>query len=410
MHRENGWYIKTSYYFNGVITLVESFDSGLTYLPVPNTGNTNDSIILQSAGPANPGQPMNTGTGPTWALLRDNYIYVYYQDYYAISNKTQEPTGGYTVARCLLSSGCKPGSWFKYYNGDFTSPGIGGNTTALDNLVGAKVVYLNNSQIYLAVGYEGTLSYSYDGIIWSLYPSNLFASPPSLPPTHYRFPNNFFYTSLIPGYGGTTYYETEDTLNLYYLWSNANNVSTISGGARALASTQLTFIPVNNKNVTAPPYVVVSLSQYILHTNSSSSSSNNQIQGTQKDSWATVTAVDQRVYDYGWHIAYIFSTAEDWVASAITPIYDCYIVPTNDHFVARSDECNNGRANSTVAYLGALGYLIADNSTNVPGYDLISIWRCYDSVNEDHYIAPVYGCQSTDLFPTLLGYALWQND
>lgn len=59
---------------------MESQDSGLSFVPYPNTGNLSDSITLLSAGPENIGGPDDTGTGPQWVVTVGDYHYMYYQD------------------------------------------------------------------------------------------------------------------------------------------------------------------------------------------------------------------------------------------------------------------------------------------------------------------------------------------
>lgn len=453
MHREHGWMVNGDYFYHGYITYQLSTDSGHEFRPWPNAGNFNDSFIIASAGPWRENTPANSGTGPHWSVVNGDYIYLYYQDNYAI-NATGQPCIANVVARSLLSDRGRPGTWTKYFNGGWTEPGMGGNASALPGLAGAKMVWMSKAQVWLAVGYSGALSVSNDGLEWLELPSTLI--PPQGPTSnrsdYFQFPNWYYYTSLIPGYGGTTFYENEDSLWLYYLFTPAGNVSW-AHVSRGLASVQLTLIPQNSsagdartqlKGTAAPtvpqPFILPSLSQWVLHTNSSDedaqsgSSSNNNLQGKEKDSWATISPTDMRVYDYGWHIGYVFASPADWTLSPLQPIFDCYFVETNDHFVARAGECVSDSVTAdtdapstgllpaaaayrskhgsglSAAYLGTMGYLLSSNATAVPGYELIALWRCYDEADEDHYIAPVYGCQATDKYPALLGYALWQND
>lgn len=60
----------------------------------------------------------------------------------------------YTVARTSVSDGGKPGTWFKYLNGAWDSPGLRGNSTALPGLEGAKLVWLESVGLWMAVAYR----------------------------------------------------------------------------------------------------------------------------------------------------------------------------------------------------------------------------------------------------------------
>jgi hypothetical protein len=439
MHKEYGWKVGPTYFYYGVIMLQTSVDSGLSFTAVPNTGNVNDSIVVQSIGPANPGQPANTGTGPNWAVYNpsDGFVYLFYQDAFAVDAQGAF-TRAYCVARSPLAGGLVRGTWLKYFNGAWVGDGMAGNASALPNLPGAKVVWLNSTRVWLAVGYTGLLAVSSDLVTWTPVPSQLFPPIPTgqQHPVHFVFPNAVYYTSLIPGYGGTTYYEKEDSLFLYFLFAAANNVSAVGPGTRALAAAQLTLAP---NPPAAAPFTVLSLCQYVKKQNSSSSGGSGgssagpvahhppSIQPTRRardewrrpsevaaavggpvtDTWDTAWPVDQRAYDYAFFLGFVFATPEDWTLSPLVPLIDCYFISTEDHFTARLGEC---QPPNYVALLGGLGYILADNATAVPGYDPLPLWRCYDEANENHYLAPLYGCQPTDKDPTLLGYALWQND
>lgn len=283
------------------------------------------------------------------------------------------------------------------------------------------MVWLSESALWLAVGYNGSVSWSADpeGVSgWQVVPSSLF--PPHLtteqqPDSYYATPSWFYYQSFIPGWGGTTWYESADSLYLFFAFMAASNQTWYAGG-RGLANAQLTMLPRNTTavpgaNVTIAPYSLLSLSQYILHSNSSGRGVH--VSGTTVDKWATVWPVDQRVYDYGWHIGYTLASPADAQGADVQLLLDCYIPETNDHFVGLPGECSpsSSRPGRTTAYLGSLGYVLTSNTTAVAGaYSTLILWRCYDPVNQDHYLAPLYGCQEGDQDQTLLGYLIWQND
>jgi hypothetical protein len=122
---------------------------------------------------------VNTATvGSTNLVVRDGYMYVYYND--RLSSGTfvacavaRAPLA--TVVSEVLAGTCP--TFYKYNNLAWTSPGIGGAVTALDASTAGNsnpcVVYIPSRKIYAKVQQSGSdtasriyLSYSLDGLSW----------------------------------------------------------------------------------------------------------------------------------------------------------------------------------------------------------------------------------------------------
>jgi len=108
--------------FYAGVGLARSMDGGFTW--------QRQGEILSGQDPQQPTQPP-TGAGaltPT-AIVAGDYVYVVFRE---LDQQTQ--VSGYAIARAAVSSDGAPGSWQKYYQASFSTPGLGGAFTPL-NLV-----------------------------------------------------------------------------------------------------------------------------------------------------------------------------------------------------------------------------------------------------------------------------------
>jgi hypothetical protein len=110
------------------IGLAESDDNGYTWFK--------RGQILKCSKPkewaVNPQQGAR-GIGWAGGLVdaSGKYFYIFYTDL----STSHAPVGQINVARCSLGNGPPfPGNWKKYYNGDFTEPGISGKETPVIDL------------------------------------------------------------------------------------------------------------------------------------------------------------------------------------------------------------------------------------------------------------------------------------
>lgn len=98
------------------------------------------------------------------------WLYLYYTDH-----SRTDPASGRTrsvitcVARSKLGDGGRPGTWKKYFQGDFSEPGLGGKDSEVANCWAANVTYVPEMRRYIMVGVRDGLCFftSQDGIHWS---------------------------------------------------------------------------------------------------------------------------------------------------------------------------------------------------------------------------------------------------
>ena len=413
MHREHGWLYNGTYKYYGYVTYARSYDEGITFTPFPNTGNINDSIIIISEGPMNIGGSSNTGTGPQWAVERsddkgNSWLYLYVQDAFARDPKTDQFVFAYTVARASLGHGESPLVWYKYYNNSWIEPGMGGRATSLPNLTGAKMIFVESLQVWLAVDYGGSLMTSIDGMIWNSIASGLSLFPvrPPAQPTSsfYQFSNILEYTSLIPSRGGN-FLALDDSLWLFYCLVRATDKGGWNGGIRGLVAVELQITSSSNlgNNNESIPLFLVSLYQYRSKSNQSL--------------WSSVWPVDTLYFTQVSFLANLLTSPS--VAppkTALIGLLDCVWVENGSHFIARLGECGTVNASNafppleppdgsilTPGFLAPLGWISEESNSYVPdGYKSITLWRCYTNFS---FYSVTGSCATSDFNQTLLGYA-----
>ena len=412
MHREHGWMNNKTYKYFGYVTYARSYDFGLTYSPFPNTGNINDSIILTSEGPMDIGGDSNSGTGPQWAVSRFDpdsnltYLYLYVQDAFA-RDRNDNFVFAYTVARAALGNGDKALEWNKFYNNSWIEPSIGGRASAIVNLTGAKMVFVEALDAWLAVDYSAYLMISSDGMHWnplapyiSLFPERPPAQPLS---SYYQFSNILEYTSLVPGRGGN-FLARDDTLWLYYCIVRATDPGGWNGAIRGLVAVELQLVTSSSSSSSALPIFVISLSQYV-------STSNNH------SFWATVWPVDPALYiPLTEIVGLLTSPAIAPPGTELLGLLDCVWIETGTHFVARLGECGEVRDGAwpplsppdgsqlTPGFLGPLGWIGNSSSAFLPtGFESVQLWRCF--ANNSFY-STNDSCSPNDKMKTLLGWGL----
>jgi hypothetical protein len=113
--------------FYAGIGLARSMDGGLTW--------QRQGQIVSGHDPQQPTQPP-TGAGALTpsAIVARGYIYVIFRELDRQSN-----VYGYALARAAVGSDGAPGSWQKYYQGSFSTPGLGGAFTPLNIVLDPSV-------------------------------------------------------------------------------------------------------------------------------------------------------------------------------------------------------------------------------------------------------------------------------
>jgi hypothetical protein len=147
-------------------------------------------MVVTSADPVVPNQCFGQGVGLPHVIASGTYLYMFYD--------TLTPPdfvgGGITIARATQAN---PAQWFKYYNGSFSEPGLGGLRTILiamgsggQQSWGASVIWSSTLGKFIMVhtdyNHEGTiyLRTSTNLLTWS--ESKALFGPSSL--YRYRYP------------------------------------------------------------------------------------------------------------------------------------------------------------------------------------------------------------------------------
>jgi hypothetical protein len=137
------------------IGYAESYDGGLTFT---KPDYPNNQVITAPARFTDPAQ----GEGDQHVIRVGNYFYMYFVACW--------DTFRIHLARSLVTDGGRPGTWWKYYNGSFSQPGLGGESTAIASgsvLGRAWVSYNTALNAYMGFSWSSQgfgISMSPDGI------------------------------------------------------------------------------------------------------------------------------------------------------------------------------------------------------------------------------------------------------
>jgi hypothetical protein len=98
------------------------------------------------------------------------WLYAYYTEHSRENPATGQTRSVITcMARSKVKDGGKPGTWFKYYEGSFGEPGLGGKDTEVADCWAAHVTYIPEIKKYIMMGLRDGICYfsSDDGVNWS---------------------------------------------------------------------------------------------------------------------------------------------------------------------------------------------------------------------------------------------------
>ena len=114
------------------IHLASSGDKGLTWKYEGRLLTRNDPAQPARSGPSFSGLSWDGGDGDhiLYVDQRGGYIYLFTNHY--LWPKTQAPAGGllrHSVAQCAIRDKMAPGKWWKFYNGQWSQPGVGGKAS-----------------------------------------------------------------------------------------------------------------------------------------------------------------------------------------------------------------------------------------------------------------------------------------
>jgi hypothetical protein len=336
------------------IAYAESYDGGRTFIKVDYPNN---QVIT---APANWTEADQDDEGDHYVVRAGDYLYMYFlasRDYRV------------HLARSHVADGGRPGTWWKYFNGAFSEPGLGGESTAISGdepLTVSKLTHNTFLNAYLGLGHVADaggftgfdLLISPNGIDgWrSLHrrvlqsSSDYFARPPdSFELTEYP--------SFVSLYGDGA--QTGQTFWLYYMYLKPGE----DWQHRYLLRRRvhLSMAASADATLTTPR---MALATYL----------------SGADQWSSTTVVDP-AYELDETLGYLFTQPLDQAK----PVYDCYLPATNDHMLVVDDPtCGGGE----VRMLGRLGWV-----RQAPFTGSIPVYRCWNAANNDHFMSADAACE-----------------
>lgn len=317
-----------------------------------------------------------SGEGDHHIIQIGNYLYMYFL---AIKDWQIH------VARSHISGGGQPGTWYKYSNGTFSSPGVGGSSSPVTHWNNLALSWVSfSTQLNSYIGFSGFwqrgygLSVSPDGLTnWTPLPYLILPSgEEGIDPGElwWNRDNNSkeiaAYPSLISPYGDSD--RIDNVFWLYYLYINPGEHLDQRYWVRRK-------VWLNYTSATAPVELVprIALSRY----------------QKSSDTWVTTTNTDTS-YQFKGIVGYLFT---DEIPNS-KPLYDCYIEGWGDHMPSPLSDCEGAR------YLRRMGWI-----STVPFSDSALSYRCWDTAQNNHFISTDPNCEGKTM-DWSLGYLALQPD
>ena len=349
------------------VAYAESTNGGITFTKL----NYPNNQVLTGTNSPTPGT--YTGAGDQSVIKWGSDYYMYFLDTYWWK------TG---VAKASVASAGKPGNWFKWYNGSFSSPGLAGNMTPLTAFPYLPAVSLftptNNAALLGLDESFGGLRLSFSSgtgpsgsnptVFTSISEPLLHVDSDNDPPG----PNEWIgYSGMAAPSGGKNWDKRFYLFNAY--------VQPNQGFDKRYLIRRPVDVTLSPSSVS--PQVEVQLTRY----NSSS----------RPDSWTTtaVPAPSAGTSDYAWQkdLGYILTKA----TTGTVEIDDCYISGWDDHFIGVNGNCEGQTK------LRTLGYVYSSSAANRK-----PIYRCYNSSQTNHIVSDNSTCEGLGQLEYLIGYVI----
>lgn len=305
--------------------------------------------VLDTSTPIIVGKP--TGEGDVGVVMKNGYYYMFF------GNVEDWHTG---VARATKASDAYPGSFYKYNNGQWNSPALGGVSAKLVNVAGTQVYLHTPSQSIVSVGNNNPywnqgvmMSVSDDAINW-----NYFADPIFTPD-----PVNNLDTIMYPSFlGPTGGYDIGSTFKFYYMWIPPN--SDWTHRYQISKDISLTYVGPNSTD----PMTKIAVTTY-----------------TSVDTQEIWQSTELANYPYKptGIIGYLMSRPYPYTFV----VYDCFNYTTNDHFIGTADECF--LSGSGIETLRTLGYMWSNRVAKS-----IAVYRCRTTSTQDTFLSVNKNCDN----------------
>jgi hypothetical protein len=357
------------------IAYADSDDGGLSFSKV----NYPDNVVL--SGPADEIALATTdnivGIGDFSVVEKDGFYYLFFL------NAHRGESG---VARATVASGGLPGSWWKWHDGEFAQPGIGGEESTF-GLQLAGVSYNSRLGKFVALNYgkAGTVGFrvaiSPDAVSWTILDVPLvpggtrWAESPAglgnggVAPIGYSQ-----YQTLIAPDGSKTW---SDTFYLYYVYVRPGEDFTMRFFLRSEVRMEIDDPPLSR------PKASTSLNRYF--------------SASAQKHWVTseLAVPIQGTWDFqnNGSLGGVFTSA----AAGLVELDDC-VYGVNNYVVSVGGTCGAG-----ATLLRRIGW-VYDGGLPQPA-NTHAIYRCYAPSLDSHFVSVSADCEGAQT-EFLLGYAL----
>lgn len=331
------------------IAYAESHDGGQTFTKPNYPGN---QVIKSPLAYTDPNQD---DEGDHHVIRVGDFLYLYF-----LSN--HQPSWQIYLARSPTSNGGLPGTWQKYYNGEFTQPGINGEASPIAPWTALASSWVSfNSYLNSYIGFSGFwqkglgFSLSPDGVNdWASLPYLILSSEGSWDRSA-DSRDLVAYPSIVSVYGDSE--RAGDTFWIYYMYLNPGD-----DFDKAYLVRRKTHIRYGSSDLPIDLVPRIALSRY----------------QKSEDTWLTTTNTDPD-YQFEKTIGSLFT---DEVPNS-EPVYDCYIDFWTDHMLTVGDpSCGNG------SYLRKIGWI-----STVPFDNSVQVYRCWDMALANHFASTDPNCE-----------------
>ena len=308
--------------------------------------------------------------------------------YYMFSTETTKDGWKQGIARAVVQADGLPGQWFKYYNGGYTEPALGGKFTPIGNgqLPGTRVAYNKIFKNFMSVGTTGKWGF--------ILHTTLKNEPTKSNPYIYFFPQ--VSTNDDPNVDDWVYYKENPNRLEFYAYSVIVDPDNLNGDVDNDFFVYYTKINTGQDfnsmymmrrriklypNTLAKNVSYYPLAKYTLPSKTRTSISNPVYQGATSNTYLGYLSYSSQ------------ATANQ------TMLYECY-VSASDDYKLQITPCSNSK------HIRKLGYIEKTQTDKAT----ITLKECYSAANSKHYYVGNEACTAGDTNTSTLGYLYPRNN
>lgn len=338
-----------------------------------------DEALIES--PFTSGRGFWSGVAQPILFTEGNYLYLFYRENGNTAVRADARDTGLTVARASIASRGRQGNWFKYYEGAFTEPGLGGRFTALfpgfqaPMGVGTNSLFAAKGIPYWLLGegegYDALLRFSNTLTSWSstggvpLFPRGVSSPSYGSPATALvHFPSLSFYETG----------STQTRARFYYMYKPYGR----DMGARLLVERDLLIEEASQYVPPAAPLI-----RYIR------TDPRVETQATTELAYGRSGGAYQEEKQLGFTF-----TEAPLGGAASRELVNCYDPAEQDYYAV------SGRSCDTPAHeaVESLGFVYQNQQPNTVG-----LYQCRDNTRNERFVSNSTSCEGQGA-GTLLGY------